>query len=116
MTNVMTDKLMALTSCGTREDAAHIARSLVEMRLAACVSIVPNVTSVYRWQGAIEESNEWLLVIKTSSTLFEKLKQELPKIHPYQLPELIAMSIADGSDAYLNWLASELGTSPKVIE
>jgi periplasmic divalent cation tolerance protein len=104
----MTDKTIALTTCATREDALRIARRLVEARLAACVNVVPNVTSVYRWQGAIEESAEWLLLIKTASGLLENLKEELRKIHPYEVPELIAVNIVDGAGPYLDWLDSEL--------
>jgi len=82
------------------------------MRLAACVNIVPNITSIYRWQGAVEESSEWLLVIKTSDSLMGKLKEELPKMHPYEVPEIVALAIVDGADGYLNWLTGQLPSSP----
>jgi periplasmic divalent cation tolerance protein len=110
----MTDKVIVLTTCATREDAMRIARALVERRLAACVNVVPNVVSVYRWQGAIEESAEWLLVIKTATGLVENLKLELPKIHPYELPELVAVNVVDGAESYLNWLTAELDTGDDV--
>lgn len=110
----MTDKVIVLTTCATQADGMRIARALVERRLAACVNVVPNVTSVYRWQGAIEESAEWLLVIKTATGLLENLKEELPKIHPYEVPELVAINILDGSESYLGWLAAELGTANDV--
>lgn len=110
----MTDKVIVLTTCATQADAARLARALVERRLAACVNIVPNISSVYRWQGAIEESTEWLLVIKTAAALLENLKNELPQMHPYEVPELVALNILDGSESYLNWLASELDVSNDV--
>ena len=110
----MTDKVIALSTCGTREDAMRIARRLVEVRLAACVNIVPNVTSIYRWQGAIEESAEWLLIIKTAAGLLENLKEELARIHPYEVPELVAVTIVDGAASYLNWLTGELDTGNDV--
>jgi periplasmic divalent cation tolerance protein len=110
----MTDKVIVLTTCPTQADAGRIARQLVERRLVACVNIVPNVTSVYRWQGAIEESNEWLLVIKTAAGLLANLKEELPKMHPYEVPELVALNILDGAESYLGWLAAELGTADDV--
>lgn len=104
----MTDKVIVLTTCSTQADAMRIARTLVERRLAACVNVVPNIVSVYRWQGAIEESNEWLLVVKTAAGLLENLKEELPKMHPYEVPELVAMNIVDGAESYLNWLTAEV--------
>ena len=110
----MTDKVIALSTCATREDALRIARRLVEARLAACVNIVPNVTSVYRWHGAIEESAEWLLIVKTAAGLLENLKEELARIHPYEVPELIATTIVGGAESYLNWLTGELDGSDDV--
>lgn len=110
----MTDKVITLTTCATKEDAIRIARHLVEVRLAACVNVVPNVTSVYRWQGAIEESAEWMLIIKTATGLIENLKEEIRKVHPYEVPELVALNIVDGAETYLGWLTRELGTADDV--
>lgn len=105
----MTDKVVVLTSCSSAEEARKIARILIEKRLAACVQVSPAGTSVYRWKGEIEEAGEHLLVIKTARALFDALRLEIEKIHPYELPELVALAIVDGSPNYLNWLETELG-------
>ena len=105
--DLVTDKIVALTTCETSDDAAKIARHLVDARLAACVNIVPGARSIYRWKGAIEEAGELVLLIKTRRDLFPQLQAELEKIHPYEVPELIALPIVDGSEAYLGWLDRE---------
>ncbi|SRR5260370_33492830 len=105
----MTDKIFVLSTCGSEGEASKVARHLVETRVAACVSIVPNVRSVYRWKGAIEESGEWMLLIKSSRAEFDKLQLELQKVHSYVVPEVIAIPIVAGSQAYLDWLDRELG-------
>ena len=104
----MTDKIVALSTCETQEDAIRIANHLVERQLAACVNIVPGITSVYRWKGNIERAGELLLIIKTSTGLLENLKQELQTIHPYDVPELVAFTILDGSESYLDWMSEQL--------
>jgi periplasmic divalent cation tolerance protein len=104
----MTDKIIVLSTCSSDEEATRIARQLVEQRLAACVNVVPGVRSIYRWQGAIEEAGEWLLIIKSRRGLLDRLRVEVEKAHSYQTPEVIALTIVDGSEAYLGWLDSEL--------
>lgn len=104
----MTDKILVLSTTETAEQARTIARALVEARLAACVSIVPSITSVYTWKGAVEEAGEALLIIKTSRELFEELHSAVERIHPYETPELIALPIADGAERYLEWLSGSL--------
>jgi periplasmic divalent cation tolerance protein len=104
----MTDKIVALSTCESQEDAIRIANHLVELQLAACVNIVPGITSVYRWKGKIERSGEFLLVIKSSAALLENLKQELKTIHPYDVPELVAVTIVDGEESYLDWMSEQL--------
>ncbi len=89
-------------------EARQIARVLVESRLAACVNIMPNMSSVYRWKDTIEESLEFLLIIKTSRDLLEEVRLAVSRIHSYELPEIIALPIIDGSAAYLDWLADGL--------
>jgi len=105
----MTDKIVVLSTCETAEEADRIATALVENRLAACVNIVPGVRSVYRWKGAVEKADEFLLVIKTSRPLLEKAQAEIERIHSYDLPEAIALAVVDGSEQYLEWMNSNLG-------
>jgi periplasmic divalent cation tolerance protein len=100
----VTDALVALSTVGTAEDARRIARALVERRLAACVNVVPGLTSVYSWKGAVESGDELLLVIKTRRTLFEALRAALLELHPYEVPELIALPVEAGDARYLDWL------------
>jgi periplasmic divalent cation tolerance protein len=104
----MTDKRLVLTTCGSVEEARRIANALVEGQLAACVNIVPQIESVYRWEGKVETANEWLLVIKTTSTVFERLRKALTELHSYELPECIALDIADGSKPYLDWISASV--------
>lgn len=104
----MSDKIVVLSTCGSAEEAASIARALVERRLAACVNIVPGVRSVYRWKGAVEEAEEWLLIVKSSQALFERLEEELRKMHSYETPEIVALPVVAGSASYLEWLGAEL--------
>lgn len=104
----MTDKRIALTTAGSEEEARKIARYLVENRIAACVNIVPRVTSVYRWQGKIEEAQEWLLVIKTTAAAFEQLRRAIAQLHSYELPECISLPVDDGSTGYLEWISESV--------
>jgi periplasmic divalent cation tolerance protein len=104
----MTDKRLVLTTCGSIEEARSIAHGLVERRLAACVNIVPQIESVYRWQGKVETATEWLLVIKTSTAAFTPLCEALSELHSYELPECIEIAIEDGSAAYLQWIGESI--------
>lgn len=108
----MTDKILAFTTCDSQAEAERLARALVDRRLAACVNILPPITSVYRWQGNVEQTQEWLLFIKTSAPLFENLKLQLPSLHSYQVPELIGVPILDGAAPYLAWLDENLPAPP----
>ncbi len=108
----MTDKIVVFSTCSDEIEAVKLARKLVEARLAACVNIVPRVRSVYRWQGAMEEADEALLVIKSSRELFDELRRELVAAHSYELPEVISIPIVDGSGAYLEWLGQNLRSVP----
>ena len=107
----MTDKIIVLTTCDTAKEAAKLARHLVDLRVAACVNILPKGRSVYRWNGKLEEAAEQLLMIKTRRDLFSSLRTEIEKLHSYEVPEIIAIPVVEGSDAYLGWIDQEL-TAP----
>jgi len=104
----MTDKRIVLTTAGSEGEAAKIARHLVEHGLAACVNIVPQVTSVYRWKDKVEEAREWLLIIKTTAGIFGQVRQTIADLHSYELPECICLTIEDGSPDYLQWIAESV--------
>jgi periplasmic divalent cation tolerance protein len=105
---VVTDKIVVFTTCGSQEQAAQIARHLIEHRLAGCVSIFPGVQSFYRWQGTIENAPEAVLMIKSRRDVFDKLRAAITQLHSDEIPEVIALPVVDGSDAYLNWLDREI--------
>src|ERR1035438_7992760 len=104
----MTDKRIVLSNAGSEDEARKIARHLVEQRLAACVNIVPRMESIYRWQGKLELSGEWLLLIKTTVERFPAVRDAIRDLHSYELPECIAISIEDGSSGYLEWIAQSV--------
>jgi periplasmic divalent cation tolerance protein len=104
----MTDKIVVLSTCSTAQDAERLGRALVAGQLAACVSVVPQIRSFYHWKGEIESAAEFLLIIKSSRDLFDALKIELEKLHPYEVPEVIALPIVAGAENYLNWLGLNL--------
>ena len=105
----MTDKIVVLSTASSAAEAEAIARRLVEERLAACVNVVTGVRSFYRWKGKIEDSPEWLLVIKSSRGRFEELRAALEKLHSYDVPEVIALPVVEGTKNYLHWMEGELG-------
>jgi periplasmic divalent cation tolerance protein len=106
----MTDKIVVLTTCESEMLAEQLARHLVEHRVAACVNILPKARSIYRWQEKIEDAGEWVLLIKSRRDLFTALLAEIQKIHTYEVPEVIALPIVEGSEAYLGWLDGQLTT------
>jgi periplasmic divalent cation tolerance protein len=106
----MTDKFVVLVTCGSRKEARKIARTLVERRLAACVNEMGTpVRSVYRWKGKVETAQEFLLVIKTTKRRFAGLRAAILELHSYDLPEIIALPIVEGSRAYGDWIAESVG-------
>ena len=99
--------LVCLSTCPDAASADRIATALVEERLAACVNVLPGVRSTYRWDGQVQREDEVLLVIKTASDRLDALRERLAALHPYELPELVAVKAAGGLPAYLDWIATE---------
>ena len=105
----MTDKRVVLTTCGSQEEGRKIAHAVIERRLAACVSIVPQIESVYQWKGKIETASEWLLVIKTTAGAVGSLRDAVHELHSYEVPEFLVLAVDDGSNAYLDWIGESVG-------
>lgn len=105
----MIDTRIILTTAGSQEEARKIAHALVERRLAACVNIVPQIESVYRWQGKVETAHEWLLLIKTQAELFEHVRDAVKELHSYDLPECVMLEVSGGSQEYLDWITKNTG-------
>jgi periplasmic divalent cation tolerance protein len=99
---------VALTSVANLEEATRLARTLVEERLAACVSIIPAVHSIYHWQGQVESSTETLLLIKTGPDQLAALEARLHELHSYETPESLVLGVESGSQPYLEWLEASL--------
>jgi len=110
----MTDKRIVLSTASSEDEARKIALYLVEQRLAACVNIIPQIESVYRWNEKVESSQEYLLLIKTSAERFPQVRAAIRELHSYELPECVALSIEDGSAEYLQWLAYSLVEDDKL--
>jgi len=100
----MTDKRIVLTTCASEDEAQRIANYLVENQLAACVNLIPQVNSIYRWQGKVESAWEWLLLVKTTAQKFPQVRDAIRGLHSYEVPECVAISIEDGSASYLQWI------------
>ena len=96
--------VLVLTTIGAETDAAALARTLVDERLAACVNVLPVMTSIYRWKGQVEEDREQQIVIKTTPGCVAALQDRLRELHPYELPEFLILTAGGGSDAYLSWV------------
>lgn len=102
----MSDVIVVLVTAKTREEAEKIGRTLVTEGLAACVNLVTPVSSIFSWEGKIEQEEEALLIIKSLSSLFGKLEARVKEIHSYQVPEIIALPVTAGSNRYLEWVKS----------
>jgi len=98
------DVVLCLTTSPDRESALSLARTLIEERLAACVSVLPGVISLYTWQGAVEQADELQLFVKTTRANVPALKARLLELHAHEVPELIVLDVVDGSPAYLAWV------------
>lgn len=114
----MTSAVVVLATAGSAEEAERIATALVDERLAACVNLVPAVTSIYRWQGAVERATEVLLVMKTRRARVKPLVARLRELHSYDVPEAIALPIDAGSRTYLDWVFAQTTTreSSRTVE
>ena len=99
--------LLVITNCPDEAVANAIALAVVEAKLAACVNILPRVQSIYRWQGQVESASEIALFIKSTAAAYPALEAQIRALHPYEVPEIIALDITQGLPAYLNWLAEQ---------
>lgn len=102
---------LVLTTAPSQAEARKLARALVDRKLAACVSIIPRIESIYRWQGKVESAEEWLLVIKTTKARAKAVEKAIKELHSYEVPECIVISIEGGSKEYLAWLGEQVSPS-----
>jgi periplasmic divalent cation tolerance protein len=100
--------IQVVTTTQRKEDAERIGRALVDERLAACVQIVGPITSVYRWRGAVETAEEWQCWAKGRRELYERMEAAIRRLHPYEVPEILAVPVAAGAESYLAWLDEQL--------
>lgn len=107
----MSEILLVITNLPDRAAAERIAETLVAESVAACVNVLAECTSIYRWEGRIEHASEVPLLIKTTHTAYPRLESLLRKLHPYEVPEIIALPIGVGLPEYLNWVKAETGTN-----
>lgn len=101
--------IIVLITASTEDEAARLARAVVEERLAGCVNIVKGIRSIYSWEGKVEDEPEVLMIVKTRKELFERLSERVRKLHGYTVPEIVALPIVEGSADYLNWLGEVTG-------
>ena len=106
----MAEYIQVVTTTGHKEDAQAIARALVEERLAACVQVLGPITSTYRWEGEIETAQEWQCWAKSRRELYGRIEEAIVRLHPYEVPEILAVEILSGSRSYLAWLDEEVVT------
>jgi len=103
----MTEVMVVLVTVPDEESGLALARSLVDERLVACANLVPGLRSIYRWQGRIEEAKELLLILKTRAELVDELARRVAELHPYDVPEVLALEVSGGLAAYLDWVEAE---------
>lgn len=102
--SILMDYSVVYITAPNEDEAARIAKALVEDKFAGCVNIVKNIRSIYRWQDTIEDDDEVLMIVKTRKDLFKELKKRVKELHSYTVPEIVAIPIIDGSDDYMRWL------------
>jgi periplasmic divalent cation tolerance protein len=108
----MTDKRIVFSTAASQKEAQEIARELVERKLAACVNVAGPITSTYWWEGTVKIDEEWLLIVKTSAEQFDLVSAQIKELHSYDVPECVAVEIADGSREYLDWITESLSNDP----
>ena len=104
----MSEFLVVYVTAPAGEEAQRLARALVQEKLAACVNRIPGVESTYTWEGGVERDTEDLLIVKTRADLFDRLKERIQALHGYDVPEIIAVPVAKGSESYLEWITASL--------
>ena len=104
----MSEQLVVLMTAGSQEEADRVAQALVSEMLAACVNVVPGVTSIYKWEGKVQRDQEWLLVAKSRRDVLDALVRRVQALHSYDVPEIIALPLVGGSESYLRWLDREV--------
>ncbi|MGD8626979.1 MAG: divalent-cation tolerance protein CutA [Anaerolineae bacterium] len=104
----MSEPLVVLMTAGSEQEAEQIGEALVKSLLAACVNVVPGVTSIYRWEGAIQRDREWLLIAKTRRDVLDEFIDFVLELHSYDVPEILALPLVGGNEAYLRWLDREV--------
>lgn len=100
----MSEQLVVLMTAGSQQEAELVAQALVTEMLAACVNVIPGVTSIYKWEGKVQRDQEWLLVAKSRRDVLDALVRRVQALHSYDVPEIIALPLAGGSEAYLRWI------------
>lgn len=103
------DEIVVFITASNEDEAARIAKALVEAKLAGCVNLIKNIRSIYSWEGKIEDEPEVLMIVKTQKSLFDSLMKKVKELHSYTVPEIIAMPIVEGSEDYLKWLREVTG-------
>jgi periplasmic divalent cation tolerance protein len=108
----MSPYVVVLTTVASEEDAIRLAQAVIESRLAACVSIIGGVRSLYRFKGVVADDREHLLVMKTAAERYDELASAIAKLHPYEVPEILALPVARGSESYLSWVSESVKAPP----
>ena len=110
MSSSVPDVVLVLTTIAAEADGAVLARTLVDERLAACVNVLPPMTSVYRWKGQVEQDREQQVIIKTTRDKLPALEARVKELHSYELPEFVVIAAGGGADAYLKWVEEAVGS------
>ncbi|QSQ14492.1 divalent-cation tolerance protein CutA [Myxococcus landrumensis] len=108
----MSDAILVLVTAPSADKAAELARTVVEEQLAACGNILPGLRSIYRWEGKVQDDVEALILFKTRASLFDALRSRIVALHPYQVPEVLRVDVADGHAPYLAWILESTRPSP----